>query len=110
MGTSAHFGPGLTPHALMHDSPHRHRKATLRGSSTWHFRVLEKPRDRRSPAPERDPGNELYDEACSLLQAAQGLPAAADPRTSSRTSSGPIYDLVTLFVVVGTPVAVWAQP
>lgn len=29
------------------------------------------------PAAERDPANELYDQACSLLEAAQGLRAAA---------------------------------
>jgi hypothetical protein len=28
-------------------------------------------------AAERDPANELYDQACSLLEAAQGLRAAA---------------------------------
>jgi hypothetical protein len=32
---------------------------------------------------ERDPANELYDEACALLAAAQGLQAAAGPRGSA---------------------------
>jgi hypothetical protein len=36
---------------------------------------------RRTPA--RDPANRLYDEACALLDAAQGLRAAAAPRRST---------------------------
>jgi hypothetical protein len=37
----------------------------------------------RSGAPERDPANELYDEACALLDAAQRMRAAAGPRRSA---------------------------
>jgi hypothetical protein len=39
---------------------------------------------RRPPlrAAERDPANELYDQACSLLEAAQGLRAAASSASS----------------------------
>jgi hypothetical protein len=44
---------------------------------------LERSGRRASPIPERDPANELYDEACALVAAAQGLRAAADPRRSS---------------------------
>lgn len=36
-----------------------------------------------SRGPERDPANELYDEACALLAAAQGLRAAAGARRSA---------------------------
>jgi hypothetical protein len=41
--------------------------------SSWARRV----HDPRLRAAERDPANELYDQACSLLEAAQGLRAAA---------------------------------
>jgi hypothetical protein len=33
--------------------------------------------------PERNPANQLYDEACALLAAAQGVRAAAEPRRSA---------------------------
>jgi hypothetical protein len=36
-----------------------------------------------SRGPDRDPANELYDEACALLAAAQGVRAAAGPRRSA---------------------------
>lgn len=38
---------------------------------------------RATRIPERDPANELYDEACALLAAAQALRAAAGPRRST---------------------------
>ncbi len=36
------------------------------------------------PAGNPDPANRLYDEACALLDAAQGIRAAAAPRRSAR--------------------------
>jgi hypothetical protein len=44
---------------------------------------LERSGERASRIPQRDPANELYDEACALVAAAQGLRAAAGPRRSA---------------------------
>jgi hypothetical protein len=45
--------------------------------------AFERLGERPGPTPERDPANRLYDEACALLDAAQGIGAAAAPRRSA---------------------------
>ena len=45
--------------------------------------VFERAGERSGRTPERDPANRLYDEACALLDAAQGIRAAAAPRRSA---------------------------
>jgi hypothetical protein len=45
--------------------------------------AFERPGRDSGRTPERDPGNRLYDEACALLDAAQGIRAAAAPRRSA---------------------------
>jgi hypothetical protein len=55
---------------------------------------------------ERDPANELYDEACALLDAAQGLRAAAGPRRSAPAIAASLGCVEASLEALATAVAV----
>jgi hypothetical protein len=59
-----------------------------------------------SRRPERDPANELYDEACALLDAAQGLRAAAGPRRSAPAIAASLGCVEASLEALATAVAV----
>jgi hypothetical protein len=59
-----------------------------------------------SRAPERDPANELYDEACALLNAAQGLRAAAGARRSAPAIAASLGCVEASLEALATAVAV----
>ncbi len=59
-----------------------------------------------SRAPERDPANELYDQACALLDAAQGLRAAAGPRRSAPAIAASLGCVEASLEALATAVAV----
>jgi hypothetical protein len=58
---------------------------------------LERSGERASRPPERDPANELYDEACALVAAAQGLRAAAGPRPSAPARNARLAAIRSLY-------------
>jgi hypothetical protein len=68
----------------MHNSAHWRPDAQPGASVGMALRTRSKRSEGRALViPERDPANELYDEACAVLAAAQGLRAAAGPRGSA---------------------------
>jgi len=69
-------------------------------------RPAEKSLEGASRARERDPAKELYDQACALLEAAQGVRAAADPRRSAPAIAAGLGCLEASLEALQTAVAV----